>query len=136
MTVNVVANGKRFQIIHTYICHKTCLMLLHFIPILDPMKLQWSKMAHSLWFAWQNFYIAHFNYILWSLWKLLTLLFDLWVWPRVLKVESLLALDHSDLHAKFKRNRCMHFWVIMLTNGQTDKHDGIYTSRASLSVAQ
>lgn len=130
MTVNVVANGKRFQIIHEYIRHKTCLMVLHFIPILDPMKLQWSKMTHSLWFAWQKLSIARFNYTLSSLWKLLTLLFDLGYW----KSKAVLPLT-SDLHAEFKRNRFMHFEVLCIrTDGQTDKHDRVYTSQASLSA--
>ncbi len=42
------------------------------------------------------------------------------VWPWGLKINRVLALDHSDLHAKFEQNPSMRSWVIVLTDGWTD----------------
>ncbi len=59
--------------------------------------------------------------------KLSTLTFDLDVWPGGLKINRVLALDHSDPHIKFKRNPTTRSWVIVFTDGRTDGHDKVNT---------
>ncbi len=98
-----------------------------FDPNSRPTRSLWPNMPHAPWSTRPELSIALFKCTLWQSCELSTLTFDLGVWPRGLKINRLLALDHSDPHAKFERNRSKRSGVIVLKDGQTWKSQYLLT---------
>lgn len=103
-----------------------CFMLWPFTPIFNPTRSLWS------WFV--IYFTKAFDWIIqmYITNNLKTFHFDLWLWgltlPLGLKINRVIALHLRNLTTKYEQNRAPHYWVIMLTEGQTDKYDKVKTS--------
>jgi hypothetical protein len=123
-----VVNEKCFRTI----CHMAYVSTLQpLTPISDPTRSHWPILTNDSWSTRRGLSNELLQCTLCLRWKFSTLTFDLGGWPWGLKINRVLALDHSDPHTKFERNRSTRSWVIMLTDRQTDrqtdKHDKVNT---------